>query len=329
MLTCLCTAYGCLLCPSTNCIAHTIYTISYLALYRKDNPQRRAFQLTKHVENHSHFPPTVKVSWPWVGEGEINICPRRAVGSWLGGVWADQLQCLHLPRTEGAQPPKICCHSSPFTPPLSHLLPQLSHLSPSESSPTSCQEHDLLKPAWWRLQLQKGWYLYLDPASCLLAGGFYLLVFGFVVSDTDSLPSHIRTETSASSQDILPATRPTYPGPLSSVLSPPAAQSPVISRCPSSACSGAETRVAGWARGNRSISAPKNGKIHSYQRGAGWVRQEGGKFAGFPGLLEPTVLSKAWLSEEDQGSGWGAGLSMGLRIRLLGMPQPSDLESIC
>ena len=49
---------------------------------------------------------------------------------------------------------------------------------------------------------------------------------------------------------MLPTIRPTCPGAAwSQGLSPPAALPPVMSRSPPSALSGAETRVAGWARG--------------------------------------------------------------------------------
>ena len=87
-------------------------------------------------------------------------------------------------------------------------------------------------------------------------------------------------------------------------LSPPATLPPVTSRSPSSACSGAETRVAGWARvgvggGNRSISAAENGKIHSLIERS-WLGQEGSESAGFPKLLEFTAHSKAWLGKDQQ-----------------------------
>lgn len=76
--------------------------------------------------------------------------------------------------------------------PFTHLVSH--HLTTPSPKSISCQECDLLKPAWWRVQLQKRWYFYPDPVSCLPAAGFDLLVFGFVASDTHSLPCHIRTE---------------------------------------------------------------------------------------------------------------------------------------
>lgn len=94
-----------------------------------------------------------------------------------------------------SSPAKKCRAQSPKS-----LLPLLTSLptgtppppaSPSSaalSSWASCQECDLLKPGWWGLQLQEGRYFYPDPASCLTAGGFHVLVFGFVISGTDSAP---------------------------------------------------------------------------------------------------------------------------------------------
>lgn len=120
---------------------------------------------------------------------------------------------------------------------------------------------------------------------------------------------------------MLPTIRPTCPGAAWSLgLSPPAALPPVMSRSPPSALSGAETRVAGWARGGgwgqqEHFCCRKWKNPLSYQEEL--QGQEGRESAGFPELLEPTAFSKAWLGK-DQQSCWRQ-LSAGLGSRLLGM----------
>ena len=95
-----------------------------------------------------------------------------------------RLNVFTCQRMKGAPAPK----SQLFTHLVSH------HLTTPSPKSISCQERDLLKPAWWRLQLQKRWYFYPDPVSCLLVEGFDLLVFSFAATDTDYLPCRIRTE---------------------------------------------------------------------------------------------------------------------------------------
>lgn len=162
----------------------------------------------KDVENHHRFTLTLKAEWAQVAEEEIHECPRWTSSSWPGEARADQAQFLHLPRTEGGTTPtpRAGCRS-PFSPSSHHNPPTYPPL-PSKSSHISCQERDLLQPVWWRPQLQTGWYFHLAPASCLLAGGFYLLVFHFVISDTDAAPllHQNRTKITVSSKGRLPAT---------------------------------------------------------------------------------------------------------------------------
>ena len=168
----------------TDCTTHRTYNISYLALCRKKfaNLWRRAFPLAKHVENHSRLILTIKVSGrrgrnQWMSKVDHGVMARRGMS---------RLGSMSSPAKEwrGHKPPRASCSLTPFP----------HHLTTPSPKSTSCQERDLLKPASWRLQLQKRWYFYPDPVSCLPAEGFDLLVFGFVAFDTDYLPCRIRTE---------------------------------------------------------------------------------------------------------------------------------------
>lgn len=86
------------------------------------------------------------------------------------------------------------------------------------------------------------------------------------------------------------------PGPWSFVLSPPAAPSPVMLRYPSSACSGAEIRAAGWAGGKQEHFCCRKWKNPlSYQRRAGWARR-GTSLQVFQSFWNPLSLARP---------GWG------------------------
>lgn len=117
------------------------------------------------------------------GEEEIDVLPRWMMGSGPGGTWVGRSGSKSSPAEEwwGHKTPRACRHSA--LPPLSLPPAPTQPPLPSESSGVSCQEHDLLQPAWWRLQLQKGWYFYPDPASCLPAVGFVCrcLVLSFLI----------------------------------------------------------------------------------------------------------------------------------------------------
>ena len=152
-------AYGCFLC------GNRLYHPQNLQYFLSGPLQKKfadlwcsAFPLTKHVENHSHLILTIKVSGrrgrnQWTTKADRGIVARRRVSS--SGSTSSPAK-----EWRGQKPPRASCHS-PFSPP-SHLPAPTQSPLPSKSSRISCQERDLLKPAEWRLQLQKRWYFYPD-----------------------------------------------------------------------------------------------------------------------------------------------------------------------
>ena len=138
----------------------------------------------------------------------------------------------------GHKPPRASCSLTPFP----------HHLTTPSPKSTSCQERDLLKPAWWRLQLQKRCIFIqtLFPVCRLRGLICWCSVLSLLIQTVSPVASEQRclspSKDAARHQAHLPQDCQVLG------LSPPAALPPVTSRSPSSACSGAETRVAGWAR---------------------------------------------------------------------------------
>ena len=139
------------------------------------------------------------------------------------------------------------------------------------------------------------------PASCLLAGGFicWCSVLSFLIQTLSLATSEQRRLSSIGYAAFHQAHLP--PGPWSFVLSPPAAPSPAMLRYPSSACSGAEIRAAGWAGGKQEhFCCRKRKNPLSYQRRAGWARR-GTSLQVFQSFWNPLLEPIIFLAR----SGWG------------------------
>lgn len=164
--------------------------------------------------------------------------------------------CRGMKGVQAPQEPAVA-HLSPhrLTPPPPPLPTPAQPPLPSESSRVSHQECDLLKPAWWRLQLQKKTIFLSGPCFLFAGWGFCLLVFGlsFLMQTISPVAAEQRC---LFSNRVYTACHPGPPAPgrqgaLSCVLALPAAPSPVTSRYPPPSCSGAESRAAGWAVGKQ------------------------------------------------------------------------------
>ena len=157
-----------------------------------------------------------------------------------------------------------------------------------------------------------------------------MLVFCFVISDTDSLPCHIRTETSVLNRVCCLPPGPPAPGSLVLCTLPSCCTISCNVEIPIFCLLRSRNQGSWMGRGETGAFLLQETEKSSLLSEKSWLGLEGNKFAGFPELLEPTsgthnFFSKVWLGK-DQGSCWRQ-LSLGLGSRLLGMSSPGTWGS--